>query len=339
MQALRPWLVATRIRRIHSVQAELLRKSKEAALNAVQTYNNPLTTFKSEAFIVQMVIAWMYLLHAYYRSKGIDYTYYAVLPSGRKKYDRTKNGAIKHWELERCLNAGDCPLDGPTKANLRFLIGLRHKIEHQICLDLDQAMAGRYLACCLNYESTLVSLFGEQHSVEEALPFAMQFRSLMTGVTSDEIKAAFPGNVSKYIEEFEESLSDEEYQSQCFSVRLIFIQKQVNRKGQADKVFEFVSPESELATAIETQYWVIKETERPKYRPSEVIERVQAQGYPRFGMYHHTSLWKGLNAKNPGLGYGVEVSGQWYWYERWVERVLENCASNHALYGPENASG
>ena len=55
-------------RRGPSTKGQLLEKSREAALNAVQTFNNPLTTFKTETFIVLMVIAWMYLLHAYYRS-------------------------------------------------------------------------------------------------------------------------------------------------------------------------------------------------------------------------------------------------------------------------------
>ena len=63
-------------KRSPSVKSELLRKSREAALNAVQTFNNPLTTFKTETFIVLMVIAWTYLLHAYYRHKGVEYRYY-----------------------------------------------------------------------------------------------------------------------------------------------------------------------------------------------------------------------------------------------------------------------
>ena len=54
-----------------SVHKELLRKSREAALNSVQTFNNPLTTFKTETFIVLMNIAWLYLLHAYYRRQGL----------------------------------------------------------------------------------------------------------------------------------------------------------------------------------------------------------------------------------------------------------------------------
>ena len=134
-----------------SIKGELLSKSREAALNAVQTFNNPLTTFKAETFIVLMVIAWTYLLHAYYRQEDIEYRYYERGPK-RRKFDRTKSGAFKYWELERCLNEKRCPLDGPAKSNLRFLIGLRHEIEHHGTAGSDKHFSGRYLACCLNYE-------------------------------------------------------------------------------------------------------------------------------------------------------------------------------------------
>lgn len=53
-----------RNRRVHSVSDELIHKSREAALAAVQIFNNPQITFKSEMFIVLMNIAWTYMLHA-----------------------------------------------------------------------------------------------------------------------------------------------------------------------------------------------------------------------------------------------------------------------------------
>ena len=59
-----------------SVSHELVEKSREAALAAVQIFNNPQVTLKSEIFIVLMNIAWTYLLHAYYRKKGIEYRYF-----------------------------------------------------------------------------------------------------------------------------------------------------------------------------------------------------------------------------------------------------------------------
>ncbi|MBA7648224.1 hypothetical protein ES703_56007 [subsurface metagenome] len=130
-----------RIRRVRSIQIDLLLKSREAALNAVQTFNNPLTTFKTETFIVLMVIAWMYLLHAYYKKNHVDYRYYQKRTK-RKRFDRTKSGAYKYWELERCLNEESCPLDSATKNNLRFLIGLRHEIEHHKSVGIDDRLTG-----------------------------------------------------------------------------------------------------------------------------------------------------------------------------------------------------
>ena len=48
---------------------ELLIKSREAMLAAVQIYNNPQITFKSEIFISMASIAWTYLRQE--RKKGV----------------------------------------------------------------------------------------------------------------------------------------------------------------------------------------------------------------------------------------------------------------------------
>ncbi|CZK13457.1 Protein of uncharacterised function (DUF3644) [Legionella pneumophila] len=64
-----------RKRSVFSIKNELIKKSQEAALAAIQLYNNPLITFKSESFIVLMNIAWTYLLHAYFRKNNIEYRY------------------------------------------------------------------------------------------------------------------------------------------------------------------------------------------------------------------------------------------------------------------------
>ena len=68
---------------------ELLIKSREAMLAAVQIYNNPQITFKSEIFISMAIISWTYLMHTYYANKGIDYRYYSMRGK-RKCYDKTK---------------------------------------------------------------------------------------------------------------------------------------------------------------------------------------------------------------------------------------------------------
>ena len=79
----------TRKRSVGSVKGELISKSREAALSAIKIFNDPLISFKSEAYIVLMVIAWTYLLHAHYRSKGIEYRYHTQRAK-RKVFDKTK---------------------------------------------------------------------------------------------------------------------------------------------------------------------------------------------------------------------------------------------------------
>jgi hypothetical protein len=310
-----------------------LAKSREAALNAVQTFNNPLTTFKTETFIVLMVIAWMYLLHAYYRKNQVDYRYYLKRVQ-RRRYDRTKSGAYKYWELERCLNEECCPLDSATKNNLRFLIGLRHEIEHHKSAGVDEHLSSRYLACCLNYERVITELFGGRYALGNALTFTLQFRDITRVQPSEEVSDALPSNVARYLQDFEAVLPDEDFQSPYYAYRLLFVRKLTNRRGQADRAIEFIPADSSLAKTVDRDYWVLHEVERRKYRPGDVVRKMNDEGFPRFGIHDHTQLWKRLDGKNPGKGYGTEVvPGQWFWYDRWVEVVRKHCREEGESYG------
>lgn len=316
----------SRKRSIGSVKNELVGKSREAALAAIKIFNDPLLNFKSETYIVLMVIAWTYLLHAYYRSKNIDYRYYRQGPK-RKIYDRTRHGSYKYWELERCINEKKCPLDSFTANNLRFLIGLRHEIEHQMTRSLDNFLSGRYQACALNYNEFLKDLFGERFGIDEHLTYSIQFLHISDeqyGLSSGELDIG--PRLKSYIAEFDGKLTHEEYNDARYSYRLLFKRKLVNRPGQADRVVEFIDPNSELAKSIDKEYWVKKEIERPKFRPTEVVEKVREAGFSKFRISpEHVNMWKSEKAKDPGKGFGVDIQGSWYWYESWVDRCLQLC--------------
>ena len=317
----------------HSIQRELLKSSREAALNAVQTFNNPLATFKSETFIVEMSIAWRCLLHAYFRKHGIEYRKEEA-GIGRRRFKRTPSGAYWHLSLGDCLHHEKCPLDKPTTANLFFLLGLRDEIEHRVCFGLDERLSPRYLACCLNYQAAVTDLFGEKHSVEKYAAVTLQFSSTLLQPSDDVTAAPLPAGIAKYIQDFDDSLSDSDFNSPKFAVRLIFTQKVVNHKGQADKVIEFVAPDSIIGKAIAKQQWVLKTEEKPKFRAKEVIAKMQEEGYPRFGKYQHTRLWKAKDGKHKKHGYCIELGGQWFWYENWLDVVRKECAAHPELYGP-----
>ena len=322
-----------RIRRVGSVKQELLQKSKEAALSAVQIFNNPNISFKAETYIVLMIIAWTYLLHAFYRRYGIEYRYYQCQSNGRRKFDRTKNGAYKFWELERCLNDASSPLDKDTSNNLRFLIGIRHEIEHQMTTRIDDILSAKFQACCLNYDEYLRRLFYD-NAMQRHLSFSLQFSSI-----SDEQKEMLsekkdlPGNIKSYILNFDQLLSDAEYGSPKYAYRILFVPKTANRKGQADQVIEFVKADSALAEKVNAHYAVIKETERPKFLPGQIVSYVQSKGFGKFRMYEHTMLVKQEDAKNAAKGFGVMIAGKdWRWYQSWLDFVLAYCQKNKSLY-------
>ena len=313
-------------RRIGSIKGELISKSREAALSAVKIFNDPLIKFKSETFIVLMIIAWTYLLHAFYRSKGIEYRYFEQ-HGKRKFFDKTKKGAYKYWELERCLNDNLCPIDKNTIYNLKFLIGLRHEIEHQMTLSLDNYLSGRYQACIINYNNYIKQLFGKNYSLDEHLSYSLQFLELAEEqLQGKKLESEIPTRLKAYIVEFDGALEHDEYNSTNYSYRLLFKKKLVNRPGQADKVVEFIDPKSELAQTIDKEYWIKKEVEKKKYRPGDIVSEIKSAGFTKFRINpEHLEMWRAEDAKNPGKGYGVEVAGAWYWYETWLKKCLELC--------------
>ena len=224
--------MAKRTRRIGSFKKELIKKSREAALNAIRTFNDPQVIFKSESFIVLMVIAWTYFLHAYYRSKNIEYRYFKQ-KGKRRIFDKTKYGAFKYWELERCLNDKGNPIDKYASNNLRFLIGLRHEIEHQMTLSLDTYLSGRFQACAINYNDYVKKLFGKEYGIDSQVAYSIQFLQLSEEQLSGSLpEAEIPDRLRSYITEFDDALSHEEYNSSRYSFRLLFKKKLVIAQGK-----------------------------------------------------------------------------------------------------------
>ena len=310
------------MRRFHSLRDELIRKSREAMLAAVQVYNNPNITFKAETFITLAVIGWTYLLHAYFRGRRIDYRYYHMKGS-RRVFEKTKHGAFRHWELERCLNDMDCPLDADTKANLRFLLGIRHEIEHQMTNKIDEYISAKLQACAINFDYYIIKLFGEKYKLSGELALTIQF-SPLTPDQSDSLQdnPHLTSNIKNFVCEFEENLPEETIKSDKYAYRILFVPIAANRAKQADQVVEFVKPDSEVANEIDRI--LIKETEKPKYLPGQIVALMKEKGYEHFSIHKHTDLWKNRNAKKNSK-FGTKVAKTWYWYEPWVDEVEKYC--------------
>ncbi|MBA2444638.1 MAG: DUF3644 domain-containing protein, partial [Nocardioidaceae bacterium] len=134
----------------------LLAKSRESALAALRVYNDPLAGFRTETFIVLMVIAWNSLLQAMLERDGIDYfgrdhKGKQVLVDGRPRVQDT-------WSLVQLAlpEAHRVAL----RSNLDFFLKLRHLIAHRYLPALDVQIVGEAQAMLLNFENMLIEQFG-----------------------------------------------------------------------------------------------------------------------------------------------------------------------------------
>lgn len=141
-----------------------------------------------------------------------------------------------------------------------------------------------------------------------------------------------PDNIESYINTYDEGLNDSDFNDLRYSYRVIYVPKLVNHKGQADKVIEFLPHDSEVAKNINKEYVYIKEKEKNKFLPKQIVELMQKKGFIKFTMHKHTQLWKEKNAKGIKNKFGVQVHTQWYWYESWLKEVESHCVLNKDIY-------
>jgi len=217
---------------------------------------------------------------------------------------------------------------------VKYTIGLRHEIEHQMTTRIDNYLSARFQACCLNYNDSIKTLFDEKLGIDKHLSFSLQFSSIKEE-HANQLKefTDLPKNISSYINGFDADIPDEEYNDMRYSYRVLYIPKSVNHKGQADKVIEFLPANSPEAEKLNKEYVLIKEKEKTKYLPSKIIEIMQGEGYSKFKQYQHTQLWKSMDAKNKAKGFGVQVAKTWYWYDTWLNEVRKHCQKNAVKYG------
>lgn len=315
-------------KRIYSIKDELLKKSREAMLAAVEIYNNPNITFKAETFITLAIIAWTYLMHAYYKKHGVDYVY-KTKKGKRTVIMKTKYGMSKRWELESCLKSEACPLEEPVKTNLQFLIGIRHEIEHQMTSRIDNTINAKLQACALNFNWFIKNEFSSRYGLDDTLAISIQF----SGMNPQKIKElskmkGLSENVVNYITDFESKITEETIKDPHYSYHILYMPISVNNRGKADSVIEFVKPTDDNRDNIVSKV-LIKETEKKKYLPSQVVKMMQEKGYKDFSMHIHTELWKNNGKSLKTTQYGIEVAGKsWYWYQSWIDYVEKWCIDN-----------
>jgi len=142
-----------------------------------------------------------------------------------------------------------------------------------------------------------------------------------------------PAHIQTAYTTFEERLTNEMMTDARYSYRVAYVEQVVNSRGKADQVVEFLRPGTEKGDQVRL---ALKEVEKPKLKPGQIVGLMRAEGHPRFNLLHHTRLCKAADAKAPGKAFGTTLSdGAWYWYPSWVDQVRAHVQANAGLYGPQ----
>jgi len=262
-----------------------------------------------------MVLAWTKLFHAYFQA-AIGEKYFYKGKNGRyKKVD----GERKAWELKECIREyqkdhGTYPLlSEATVSNLQFFIGLRNKIEHRYwdSETLDILLFGECQALLYNYENLAVNLFGDDYAINTCLAYALQFSHLRAneqikaqrGLLSNDMK-----DTKKYIDKYRTDLTQEIFDSQEYSIKLLQIPK-VSNTNRCDLAVEFVNWSAldaddklnyERVCAIIKDKLVIQQVSNANLlRPSAVIQKVKLKSTVELSTNDHTLLWKAFDIRPP----------------------------------------
>jgi hypothetical protein len=143
--------------------------------------------------------------------------------------------------------------------------------------------------------------------------------------------STLPRHIEIMMENFDKHLTPEELADPRFRFQVAFVQRTANRPSSADQAIEFVVAGTEEAKEIDRI--LLKEVEKKKYLPNEIVKIMKTEGFRKFNMHQHTLLWKKLDAKKKEKGYGaVAIGGTWGWYENWLARVREECGAHPERY-------
>jgi hypothetical protein len=288
-----------------------LEKARAAALAAVEAYNKPGPRFRTAHYIVLMTMAWTALFHAVFIKSGRR-PWYRKKTSGKGKGIRYVylDGEPKHWELAECLDQYYQDRNPPERSNLRFLIGLRNRIEHRHLPELDPRLFGECQAALTNFDETVVKEFGARHALGESLGVSLQFSKITPPQKAAAIKlqlAAAGKRVVHYIDTFRSALPEEVFNDPRYSFRVYLLPKVTGKPGSADLAVEFV-PYDSSADSMEHLKKVaalIKERQVPVanlglLKPGQVVAQVKAHLPFPFNGATHVRAWQYYGVRPKG---------------------------------------
>ena len=189
----------------------------------------------------------------------------------------------------------------------------------------------------------LSRFFGEEYALNESLAFSLQFSYMRTDVqrqANRSVLSAELREVRNYIENYRSSLSEDIFNSQEYSIKLIQIPK-VSNTNRNDLAVEFVRADEldpdtlqHITAIIKDKRVVIEARNVGKLRAGKVVEKVKEQTRLNFNQYDHKCLYTIFDVRPPGSApnpdetnteycHYDEVHKDYIYQDSWVDFIVK----------------
>jgi hypothetical protein len=323
----------------------LIAKARESALAAIRVYNDPLSGFRTETFILLMVIAWNAAFQAKLEQDSADYLERdgegrVVEIDGRPKVLDTRGLMSLAIPDERYV---------AVRANLDFFLGLRKLVAHRYLPALDVAITAEAQAMLLNFEVFITENFGPEARLGDRVSVPLQIAGFRDRAWHDSLKQAqaqLPTDVVEFLNGHRLELPEEIVRSSEYALQVFFVPVAANRERAADAVVHFLRPE-EVPEALAEELQQIAVVTKPRrvavasgdlLRPSEVVNLVAERLPFRFTMDAHTRAWRYFGVRPSSKSAEPAATDQRYCqYDRlmrgygytraWVEHLVDELSN------------
>jgi Protein of unknown function (DUF3644) len=314
------------------IDNERLVRAREAMILAVELFNTPRIAFKAGVFSMLANVAWTYLLHEYYESKGV----------------KIVNNDGFSLLLSQMIARQDFPLSKGCKQNLEAIKEIRDVVEHRTIGQFDLKWLPLFQSTCLNFEKALTELFNPRFTLGRELGFALQFAKLAPEQIVTLQGYDLPEHIAALDASLAAKLGDGDADNLEYQFKVVYT---LTNASKAKAHFQFVQPSSAEGKEIQNVLIKYKPVDDIwPLKPSQVVTRVAGASGRNFTSDKHQRAWKLYNARprsnaaDPGATdkrYCVyhEPYKSYTYSQAWVDFLVTEIADNARWTDLSNFNG
>ena len=241
----------------------MLNKSKESFLLAIEIYNKPTINIRTEGFVFFICNAWELLIKSYLVKNGTSIHY---------KDKKNKNRTISITEALRKVMTNE---KDPTRINLEAVIGIRNTATHMVIPEYATLFHEIFTACSINYVRKLYDYF--EQTLEESIGTDFITLFIPKSIEEDDLKNKYHllnikhfENTEKYIMNLLINNAKDTIVNDKIAISYQLTMKQVKEVNKADFTISKASKNSSQIGVIKK---AVNYTETHPFSTKQIIDK------------------------------------------------------------------